>query len=321
MVGEHAEPDDAGVPGLEQVAHEHQVAQGLGHLLAVHADHGLVHPVPDEGLTGGGLGLRGLALVVGVDQVRATAVQVDGRAQLAHRQGRALDVPARSTRSPERVPGRLVLGRGLPEHEVEGVALVGVVGVAAPLGGEGQHLLGGEVADLAEALERGDVEVDGAAGLVGVAPVQDHADEAPDVGDGRGGPGLAPVGQQPEGAHVGLEARGLGGRQVEVVHAELAGLAQDVVVDVGDVAHAPGLVAAVAETTLEDVVGEVGGGVTEVAGVVGRDAARVHEHDRAGLEGHDLALRRAVQLHRRPVPHSDHSPRSIPVNFTAARVL
>ena len=45
--------------------------------------------------------------------------------------------------------------------------------------------------------------------------------------------------------------------EVEVVHAELSGLAQDVVVDVGDVAHALGLVPEVAKPPLEDVVGEV----------------------------------------------------------------
>ncbi len=100
-------------------------------------------------------------------------------------------------------------------------------------------------------------------------------------------------GQQAERGHVGLEAGGLGRGQVQVVHAQLAGLAQDVVVDVGQVPHAAGLVAPVPEAALEDVVGQVGGGVAEVTGVVGRDAARVHEHDRARLEGHDLAA--AVQ--------------------------
>jgi len=40
------------------------------------------------------------------------------------------------------------------------------------------------------------------------------------------------------------------------VDAELPGLAQDVVVDIGHVAHAPGLMAQVPEAALEHVEGE-----------------------------------------------------------------
>ena len=96
-------------------------------------------------------------------------------------------------------------------------------------------------------------------------------------------------GQQVERLHVVVEAGHLGRGEVEVVHAELAGLAEDRVVDVGDVAHAAGLVAEVAQPPLQDVVGDVDGGVAEVGGVVRRDAARVHRDDRPRLERHDLA--------------------------------
>ena len=44
--------------------------------------------------------------------------------------------------------------------------------------------------------------------------------------------------QHVERLHVAVEPGHLGGRQVEVVHAELAGLGEERVVDVGDVAHA-----------------------------------------------------------------------------------
>ena len=63
--------------------------------------------------------------------------------------------------------------------------------------------------------------------------------------------------QHVEGVHVAVEAGDLGGGQVEVVDAQLAGLAQQVVVDVGDVAHAAGLVAAVPQPALEHVVDHV----------------------------------------------------------------
>ena len=54
-----------------------------------------------------------------------------------------------------------------------------------------------------------------------------------------------------------VEAGHLGGGQVEVVHAELAGLGEERVVDVGDVAHAARVVAEVAQPALQHVVGDV----------------------------------------------------------------
>ena len=56
--------------------------------------------------------------------------------------------------------------------------------------------------------------------------------------------------------------------QLEVRHAELARLGQDRVVDVGDVAHHPHLVAELLEPADQDVVGEVRRGVAEVGRVV-----------------------------------------------------
>ena len=65
-----------------------------------------------------------------------------------------------------------------------------------------------------------------------------------------------------------LEPGLLAGRQVEVVDAELAGLGEQRVVDVGDVAHARDRVAAVDQPALQHVVGEERRGVAEVGGVV-----------------------------------------------------
>ena len=120
------------------------------------------------------------------------------------------------------------------------MALVRVVDVAAALAGVREHLLLGVVAHLAEARERRHVEVHRAARLVGVAAVEHHADEAADVGDGRRGPRLGEHRQHVERGHVLVEALHLAGGQVEVVHAELARLGEERIVDVGDVAHAYG---------------------------------------------------------------------------------
>ena len=82
-----------------------------------------------------------------------------------------------------------------------------------------------------------------------------------------------------------------------IVDPELPGLAQDVVVDVGDVADAPGLVAEVAEPALEDVEGQIDLGVPEVGRVVRGDPARVHGDQRRRCEGDDLPLGRVVEPH------------------------
>ena len=228
-----------------------------------------------------------------------TAVEVDGRPQLAHGKRRALDVPAGTPRTPQRLPEWLVGRRGLPEHEVERIPLVGIAGVATVDGREPQHLVTVVVADLAEAVPAPHVEVDRTTGLIGVAPVEDHADEPSDVGDGGGGTGLAEAGQQLERLHVIVEASDLAGGKVEIVDPKLPRLAEEVVIDVGDVADAAGFVAPVPQAPLEDVVGQVGGGVAEVGGVVGRDAARIHGDELTRFERDDRLASRVVEAHRR----------------------
>ena len=159
-------------------------------------------------------------------------------------------------------------------------------------------MVGGiEVAERPEALEGGHVEVHRAAGLVGVAGVEHRTDEGEDLGDGRSGPGLGEGGDQAEGGHVGVEPGDLLRGQVEVVDAELAGLAEDVVVHVGDVAHAPSLVAEVPQSSLQDVEGQVDLGVAQVGRVVRRDPARVEGHHRSGLQRGDRPSGRVVELH------------------------
>ena len=113
------------------------------------------------------------------------------------------------------------------------------------------------------------------------------------AGLGRGGPGI-------EVLHVAVEPGHLGRGQLQEVHAEIAGLGQDRVVHVGDVAHHLHLVAEVLETADQQVVGQVGVGVAEMSAVIGGDAAHVDPHLRGGrgrLEGHHGPPRGVVQAH------------------------
>ena len=118
---------------FEKLMDEDEVAERLRHLLAAEAHHPHVHPMADEHRSGRSLRLGRLALVVREDEIGAAAVQVDGRAELAHGKRRALDVPTRAARAPERLPGRLFRCRRLPEHEVERVILERILRPAAAL--------------------------------------------------------------------------------------------------------------------------------------------------------------------------------------------
>ena len=69
VVLDDRQPDRPRVPLRAQLVDEHQVAEALRHLVAVHEDHRRVHPVPDERLARRRLALGPLALVVREDQV------------------------------------------------------------------------------------------------------------------------------------------------------------------------------------------------------------------------------------------------------------
>ena len=143
-------------------------------------DHPVVHPDPREGHAARGLGLGDLVLVVGEDEVRAAAVDLEVRAEklLGHR--RALDVPAGAPLAPRRWPAGVLVGlAGLPEGEVERALLErGAAGLLALV-----HLLGIAIGELAVAGKAAHAEVDVPAGLIRV-PVGDQGlDQLDDLAD------------------------------------------------------------------------------------------------------------------------------------------
>src|SRR5918998_3647350 len=146
-------PDGVGAVELDGSLHVEDIAQGLGHLVAREGDHPVVCPGADKGAVRVGTGALGeLVLVVGEEQVRAATVDVRpvGQVLLDHR--RALDVPARTPRSPRALPRGLAGLRGLPEREVERALLETRLALLCLA-----HLLGALVRELAivwEALDR-----------------------------------------------------------------------------------------------------------------------------------------------------------------------
>ncbi len=109
---------------LQQVAHRAEVAQGLGHFLAVDIQERVVHPVAHVIAAMGAAALGNLVFVVRENQVAATAVDIDGLAKVGPDHGGALQVPARPAAPPGAVPARFIGRRGFPQHEIPGMALV-----------------------------------------------------------------------------------------------------------------------------------------------------------------------------------------------------
>ena len=272
------------VPGElgQDIPQQEEIAQGLGHLLLVHGDEAVVHPVFGE-VVAGGLGLGQLVLMVGEDQVRAAAVDVESRAQVFAGHGRAFDVPAGPALAPGAVPGGFAgLGR-LPQGEIQGVPLH-VVHVHPGAGAQVVDVAAGE---LAVGGQGAHFKVNVAAGLVGVAPVDDALDEGDDVGHML----------RHLGMHVGADdVQGLGILEIggdvffgqgQGVDAFLIGAVDDLVVHVGEVLHVGHVPAPPQEVAAHGVEDHQRTGVAQVDVVVDRGPAAVNAH-LAGGAGHEV---------------------------------
>ena len=96
------------------------------------------------------------------------------------------------------------------------------------------------------------------------------------------GPGEVVWRQPVKGRHFGKEGGEVPVSQLQVVLAELAGLAQEVVVDIGQVLNIGHVVAEVLEIPMQDVEADVGEGVTKMARVVRGNAADIQAHGGIG---------------------------------------
>ena len=113
-------------PLVQQIADQHHIAQRLGHLFGFDVQEAVMHPVARQRRSAVRAGaLRQLVLMVGEDQVRAAAMNIDRLAQIGLDHGGAFQMPARAAIAPLAGPGRLALLRRLPQHEIGRVALIG----------------------------------------------------------------------------------------------------------------------------------------------------------------------------------------------------
>ncbi len=262
-----------------------------------------MHVVPGERvLAQQRLGVGGAELVVRERQVRSTALDVEAEAEPVDGDGAALDVPPGPAGAEFGLPGGLAGAGRAPQQRVERVAFAGPVRVAAPVGEDRGH--GGLVVVRLVAEPAGEraVEVDvrvlRVVDTVGGPVGQQFRDDLDDLRDGLHGAGELAGRQHPQRRHVRAEPVDLPPAELDPVLVVAVGALQQRVVDVGDVLHVVHLVPGVQPLPVHQVEGQVGGGVADVGGVVGRDAADVHPGHPSGRRGPQLPGRRVVQPQR-----------------------
>ena len=303
---QQGEFDHFGVIFFEQVGKQQTVAEGLAHLLSVDLDEPVVDPIFCKLLARERFRLRDLVLVVGEDEVPAAAVDVDLLAERLHVHRGALDMPARSAVAPGGVPEGFAGFCGLPEREIEGIALVFLIFDADALAGVFE-VPARQFAVSGEGVHR---EVDVALRCrISVTGGDEFGDEILDALHGGGGfqPDVGVV--HLEGAHLGVY---LFDHHLGIFvrgDARLVRARDDLVVHVGVVAGIGDVIALFDEIFADDVIDERLIGVSDVRVAGHRDAAGVHLH-LVAVDGLELFLplgKGVVYLHLSSSPASSNS--------------
>ena len=213
-------------------------------------------------------------------------VQVEARPQVLERHGRALDVPSWPSLPPGRAPARLARLGGLPEREVERVAL-GLARLDPRAGEQVVQVAPGEPAVVAE-LPDGVVDI-AIPRRIGVALRHQRLDEGHDLRDvprhARGHVGAL----NPERGHGVVEGLRESRRHGDGVLAALPGARDDLVVHVCEVADVLHLEPARPQMPDDHVPDHVHPSVAEVRQVVDGGPAHI-DAELARDEGDELAL-------------------------------
>ena len=285
VAGEQGETQNFAVVLGEQIAHQTEVAQRLGHLLAVDIDVAVVQPVAHVVGAVGAAALGDLVFVVGEDQVLSAAMDVDHVTQMLMDHGGTFDVPARAATAPGGVPARLLVAGRLPEDEVAGVALV--VGHFHP--GTGEHVFqfaAGKLAVVGHGFHR---KQHLAIRLVGVALFHQGGDHLDHLGDVIGGLGDNIRGFRVQRCHVFGKRRGEAFGEGADVLAVFRGSLDDLVINVGDVAGVDHFRVEPLQQAIQHIKHHHRAGVANVDEVVNRGATHV-EGDAVWVQRNEVVL-------------------------------
>ena len=223
----------------------------------------------------GGGRLRRLVLVVGKDQIGPAAVDLEADAEQSFGHRRALNVPARSTLAPRRLPGRVLAGLlRLPQREVGRIALAPGALHSLPL----VHLLQIAMGKLTVFGIAADREVHVSLRRIGVPALDQPLDQVDDLRDRGACQGLV-VGPS--------DSKSIGVGHVGVDHLARQLLAADpgclrrrinLVVHIRYVRNECYVVALMDEHALEQREHDVRAGVAHVNAPVHSRTARIHAY-------------------------------------------
>jgi len=288
MRPQHVEPQHLAWPVREQLPDRDEVTLRLRHLGALDLQEAVVQPViRHHGRVERAARLRDLVLMVRKDQVDAAAVDVEGLAQMLPRHRRAFDVPAGTAGRPDsrrRRPCGLARLRGLPQHEVHRVALIGRhIDTRAR-----DHLVERALRQPAVVGHRGHAEQHVCLRHIGVAGRDQTLDQRPHLADMLGGARLDGRAQAAERIDVGMElllgffgdgADRLVQRQIWIF---LRRACVDLVVDVGDVARIDHAVGAVEmpQQPEQDVEDDDRPRIADMGEIIDGRSAHIHTHAR-----------------------------------------
>ena len=275
---QHKETQHIGGRGFQNVAQQQEVAQRFAHLLVVDLQHAAVHPVIGEGAAACGLGLGALVLMMREYQIGAAAVDVEGQTQVLARHGRALDVPTGTALAPRAFPRGFAGLGGLPQREVEMVALAifQALAVGAQLAMASFHLVDVATGQRAVIGIAAHAEVDVALDLVRMAAVDELLDELDHLGDLLGCARAHIRVLHVHGVHVVKEGLRILGGHLGCAATLFVSLLDDLVIDIGDVGDELHLEAAPGEVAADDVEADEGARVADMDVVVHGGTAHVH---------------------------------------------
>ena len=231
--------------------------------------------------------LRYLALVVREDEVHAASVDVEVVAQILASHSCAFAVPSREAVAPRTGPSHDVFGLcGFPEGKVRLVLLLAHAGQIATCVLDVLEVSAREDAPAVVLVVLLDVEVDAAVALVGIAVVEDLADELLLLDDVARGVRLDAWRQTSQGVHRLVEAVGVVLRhlhRLELLESCLLGnlvlALVGIVLEVAyvrDVPHVTHLVADVLQIAKQEVEGNGRTCVPEVSVAIDSWAADIH---------------------------------------------
>ncbi|CAM5223283.1 hypothetical protein CDEF62S_04092 [Castellaniella defragrans] len=262
----------------DSVANPAEIAQGLGHLLCVHHHGAAMHPGRGQRPAERAFALGDFILVMRELQVRAPAMDVERHAQQAAAHGRTFDMPARAPRAIGGIParvGRFFGLRGLPEHEIQRILLARRHRHSLP-GAQVVQRLARQLA-VAGKLAHGEIHV-AVGALIGQPLGRQGGDDLQHARHMLRGAGFGIGRLHPQGALVGMHGGDEEFGQRANRHAALHRAADDLVVDVGDVAHILHLIARSPQPALHDIEAHQHARMAQVAEVIDRHAADIHAH-------------------------------------------